>query len=78
MAATGALVDGPLAAVALVNAQSLPSAQLAYRLMNQMLGEQQFPLILASLRLSLTAVAEGLLAYEASLALGETLQKSID
>ncbi|RTL24394.1 MAG: hypothetical protein EKK52_01290 [Burkholderiales bacterium] len=78
MAATGALVDGPLAAVALVNAQSLPSAQLAYRLMNQMLGEQQFPLILASLPLSLTAVAEGLLAYEASLALGETLQKSID
>lgn len=70
MAATGSIIDGPLAAVALVNATSLASAEASYALMNRILGDQQSPLILASLPISAAAIGEGLLAYEASLAAG--------
>lgn len=70
MAATGSIVQGPLAAAALVNAQALPEARMAYELMSQILGDNQSPLILASLPLSAAAIGEGLLAYEASLAAG--------
>jgi hypothetical protein len=74
MAATGLIVEGPLAAAALVNAAALPSARMAYELMSQILGENQAPLILASLPLSAAAIGEGLLAYEASLAAGQAAQ----
>lgn len=73
MAATGLIVEGPLAAAALVNAVALPSARMGYELMSQILGENQAPLILASLPLSAAAIGEGLVAYEASLAAGQLL-----
>jgi len=75
VAATGSIVDGPLAAAALVNAAALPAARLGYSLMSQILGDNQSPLILASLPLSATAIAEGLLAYEASLVAGQLAQR---
>ena len=71
MAATGSIVEGPLAAVALLNATALPSAQAGYELMSQILGENQAPLIIASLPLSALAIVEGLGAYEASLIAGQ-------
>ena len=74
MAATGVIVDGPLAAVALVNATALPGARMGYELMSQILGQNQAPLILASLPLSAAAIGAGLLAYEASLAAGALAQ----
>ena len=70
MAATGSIIKGPLAAAALVNASALPSARTAYELMSQILGENQSPLILASLPLTSAAIGEGLLADEAGLAAG--------
>lgn len=76
MAATGLIVQGPLAAAALVNAAALPGARMAYELMSQMLGQNQAPLILASLPLSAAAIGEGLLAYEASLAAGEVARQA--
>lgn len=77
MTATGLIVQAPLAAVDAVNAVALPSAQAGYELMTQILGDNQAPLILASLPLSAAAIAEGLLAYEASLATGELAQLAV-
>lgn len=74
MTATGAIIQGPLAAAALVNAVALPSAQAAYTLMTQILGDNQAPLVLAALPLSLAAVGEGLATFEASLLAGQVLQ----
>lgn len=77
MPATGLIVQGPLAAAEAVNAVALPSAQAGYEFMSQILGDNQAPLILASLPLSAAAIAEGLLAYEASLAAGAAAQLAV-
>ncbi|MEO6278182.1 hypothetical protein [Roseateles sp.] len=76
MAATGSIVEGPLATAALANAVALPSARTAYQLMSQILGDNTAPLILASLPLSATAIGDGLLAYEASLVAGEVASQA--
>jgi hypothetical protein len=70
VAATGSIVEGPLAAVAMLNATALPSAQAGYELMIRILGDNEAPLIFASLGLSGEAIVAGLAAYEASLAAG--------
>jgi hypothetical protein len=70
VAATGAIVQQPLAAAAALNASALPAARAGYQLMVQMLGQNQGALIFASLPLSATAISQGLLAYEACLAAG--------
>ena len=74
MAASGSIVEAPLAAAALVNSTALPSARAAYELMSRILGDNQAPQILASLPLSAAAIGEGLLAYEACLAAGLAAQ----
>lgn len=70
MAATGSIVEVPLAAVALLNGTALPSARAGYALMTRILGDNEAPLIFASLPLSAAAIVEGLAAYELSLAAG--------
>lgn len=56
-----------MAAVALVNGVALTSAEASYPLMTQILKDNAFPLIFASLPISAAAIGEGLLAYEATL-----------
>ena len=70
MAASGAIVDLPLAAVAALNAVSLPGARMSYALMVQILRDDEAPLIFASLPISAAAITAGLAAYEASMAAG--------
>lgn len=70
MAATGSMINGPMAVVDAVNSVALPSAETAYTLMYQILQNNEAPLIFASLPLSAAAIIEGLAAYEASLADG--------
>jgi hypothetical protein len=68
VAASGGIVDAPMAAVALVNSTALPSAAVSYQLMSQILKDNAFPLIFVALPISASAIGEGLLAYEATLA----------
>jgi len=68
VAASGAMIDLPMAAVAAVNGVALPSAKTAYTLMREILQNDAQPLIFASLPLSAAAIVEGLAAYEATLA----------
>lgn len=65
MAASGTIVDAPLAAVATLNATALPEAEAGYSFMMEILGNNATPLIFASLALSATAITEGLVMYEA-------------
>lgn len=67
MAATGNMIDVPLARVDEVNTASLTAARTGYVLMSQILGDDQAPLILASLPVSATAIIGGLAAYELTL-----------
>lgn len=69
MAASGAIVEGPLAAAAALNAVALPSAEAGYTFMMEILGNNATPLIFASLGLSATAIAEGLAMYQAVMAI---------
>jgi hypothetical protein len=64
MAASGSIVDGPLATVAALNATALPSAEAGYVFMMQILGSNATPLIFGSLALSAAAIAEGLAMYQ--------------
>jgi hypothetical protein len=64
MAASGAIVDRPLAAAMALNAEMLPMAKAGYAFMAQILGEQATPLIFPSLALSAVAITEGLMAYQ--------------
>lgn len=68
MAATGSMIDGPMAVVETVNSVAIPSAEMAYTLMYQILQDNAAPLIFASLPISAAAIIEGLAAYEATLA----------
>ncbi|MBB1087040.1 hypothetical protein H4F99_00905 [Lysobacter sp. SG-8] len=70
MAATGAIVERPLATAAALNATALPMAEAGYTFMVEILGNDTTPLIVGSLALSATAILEGLAAYEATAALG--------
>ncbi len=64
MAASGSIVEKPLAAVAARNAKSLPMAEAGYVFMMQVLGDHAAPLIFPSLALSAAAVVDGLGTYE--------------
>lgn len=64
MAASGAIVDEPLAAAAALNAQALPMAEAGYTFMMKILGNDATPLIFGSLALSAAAITEGLVAYQ--------------
>lgn len=66
MAASGSIVDVPLAAVAALNATAIPSAEAGYAFMMEILGSNATPLIFGSLALSATAIVEGLAVYEAT------------
>jgi hypothetical protein len=68
VAATGSIVDTPLAAVAALNAVAIPEAEAGYTFMVQILGNQATPLIFGSLALSATAIVGGLVAYETTTA----------
>ncbi len=70
MAASGAIVDLPLAAVAALNAVALPGAEASYELMSRILTNNEGALIFASLPISAAAITAGLVAFEASLAAG--------
>jgi len=73
MAATGSIVDAPLAAAAALNAVTIPSAEAGYMFMMEILGNNATPLIFGSLALSAAAITEGLAMYEAtSLAAGKS------
>ena len=73
MAATGSIVDAPLAAAAALNAVAIPSAEAGYMFMMEILGNNATPLIFGSLALSAAAITEGLAMYEAtSLAAGKS------
>lgn len=76
MAATGSIVQAPLAAVAALNATSLAQARLGYALMVKILGDNQAPSIFASLPLSASAITEGLVAYELSIAAGAATREA--
>jgi hypothetical protein len=69
MAATGSIVEIPQAAVAALNAVAIPSAEAGYTFMMEILGSNATPLIFGSLALSVDAIVEGLVAYEATAAL---------
>lgn len=64
MAASGAIVDEPLAAAAALNATALPMAKAGYAFMMDILGNDAAPLIFGSLALSASAITEGLVAYQ--------------
>ncbi|UPG95838.1 hypothetical protein [Luteibacter aegosomatissinici] len=64
MAASGSIVDTPLAAANALNAVALPEAEAGYTFMMEILGNQATPLIFGSLVLSAGAIIEGLAAYE--------------
>lgn len=66
MAATGSIVERPLAAAAALNATALPMAKAGYTFMMEILGSNATPLIFGSLALSTTAIIEGLVAYQAT------------
>lgn len=66
MAASGSIVEKPLAAVAARNAKSLPMAEAGYVFMVRVLGDHAVPLIFPSLALSAAAVGEGLDTYEST------------
>ncbi|GKT01629.1 hypothetical protein AVKW3434_19590 [Acidovorax sp. SUPP3434] len=70
MAASGAIVDAPLSAVAALNAVALPSAEASYTLMVEVLESDPSPLIFGSLALSASAIIRGLNAYEATTVAG--------
>ncbi|SFE15976.1 hypothetical protein [Paracidovorax konjaci] len=71
MAATGSIVDAPLAAADALNAVALPRAETSYTLMVQVLqSEQPSPLIFGSLALSASAITQSLALYEATMARG--------
>jgi len=73
MAATGSIVDVPLAAAVALNAVAIPSAEAGYMFMMEILGNNATPLIFGSLALSAAAITEGLAMYEAtSLAAGKS------
>ncbi|SDE41815.1 hypothetical protein SAMN05192589_11717 [Paracidovorax valerianellae] len=72
MAASGAIVDKPLSAVAALNAVALPSAEASYALMVEVLQNDASPLIFGSLVLSAGAIIRGLDAYEATVTTGWT------
>jgi hypothetical protein len=65
VAASGAIVDGPLAAVAALNATAIPSAHAGYTFMIEILGNNATPLIFGSLALSAAAITDGLAMYQA-------------
>lgn len=69
MAASGSIVEKPLAAAAALNATALPEAEAGYILMMEILGNGATPLIFGSLALSAAAIAEGLAMYESVAAL---------
>lgn len=64
MAASGSIVEKPLAAAAALNAVALPEAEAGYAFMMEILGNDATPLIFGSLALSATAIVEGLTMYE--------------
>jgi hypothetical protein len=68
VAASGAIVDVPLAAVSALNAVALQSAQASYALMEQILTNNEAPLIFTSLPISAAAITAGLVAFETTLA----------
>lgn len=67
MAASGSIVEGPLAAAEALNAVALPGAEAGYMFMMEILGNNATPLIFGSLGLSATAIAEGLAMYQATM-----------
>jgi len=69
VAASGSIVEKPLAAAAALNATALPEAEAGYILMMEILGNGATPLIFGSLALSAAAIAEGLAMYESVAAL---------
>jgi len=69
MAATGSIVEIHQATVAALNAVAIPSAEAGYTFMMEILGNNATPLIFGSLALSTGAIVEGLVAYEATVAL---------
>ncbi len=70
MAASGAIVDVPLSAVAALNAVALPSAEASYALMVEVLKSDPSSLVFGSLALSASAIIRGLNAYEATMVAG--------
>lgn len=68
MAASGSIVDVPLAAAAALNATALPGAEAGYTFMMEILGNEATPLIFGSLALSAEAIVEGLAMYAATAA----------
>lgn len=66
MAASGSIVEKPLAAVAARNATSLPMAKAGYAFMVRILDDHATPLIFPSLALSAAAVMDGLGTYQAT------------
>ncbi len=71
MAASGSIVDAPLASAAALNATALPQAEMAYELMAQALqSEQPSPVIFGSLAVSASAIVQGLALYEATMVRG--------
>jgi hypothetical protein len=68
MAASGSIIDTPLAAATALNAAMIPQAEAGYLFMIEILGNQVTPLIAGSLALSAAAIVEGLTAYEVATA----------
>lgn len=68
MAASGSIVETPLAAATALNAVAIPEAEAGYTFMVEILGNQATPLIFGSLALSAVAIVGGLTAYETTVA----------
>jgi hypothetical protein len=64
--ASGSMIAGAMAAVDTVNAVAIPGAKTSYELMCKILGNNEAPLIFASLPISAAAIVGGLVAYEAT------------
>jgi len=56
-----------MASVEQVNGVSITEAKTSYVLMNKILGDNEAPLIFASLPISTAAITGGLVAYETTL-----------